>query len=329
MEVRSYNSELAIANLLFKKIFSNIQIERTHRTTKNKKLFPVDCIFEQRSRILKNWENAEKRATYTLPLILINRTGYVRNPERLNGMNNEVKYEITSTNRNENLLTPVPIDISYDVVVMAKYPSDIDQIASNFMVFFNSDIYVTCIHPKYDGIRMNNQVIMSDSISEEHSSEIDGSADDIITTTFQFTFKTYLFGGMTQAKRVPSKILSSYLSTVISSNVISLSPYQITDYCKQHPNAYLSAVEVETVSTEVTALVDNPETSSLVYDDFVPIINQINAGFYPVPQTSSYGEYMDMVDNYELSAQPYYVDRLYWKIDLNSDEEFPNNVKIF
>jgi len=46
---------------------------------------------------------------------------------------------------------------------------------------------------------MNNQIIMSDSISEEHPDELDPSLDDIITTTFQFIFKTYLFGGTEQS----------------------------------------------------------------------------------------------------------------------------------
>lgn len=53
-------------------------------------------------------------------------------------------------------MTPVPVDISYDVTIIAKYPSDIDKIASNFMVFFNSDIYVSCHHPKFPEIKMNN-----------------------------------------------------------------------------------------------------------------------------------------------------------------------------
>jgi hypothetical protein len=149
----------------------------------------------QRSRIFKRWQNAENTATIKLPMIAVNRTGYVRNTERLNNLNNEVKYEITSKNRSYDLLTPIPIDISYDVSIMAKYPSDIDQIASNFMIMFNSDIYVSCMHPKYQDIKLNNQIIMSDTISEEHMDEIDGTTNDFITTTFQFTFKTYLFGG--------------------------------------------------------------------------------------------------------------------------------------
>jgi len=44
---------------------------------------------------------------------------------------------------------------------------------------------------------------MADSIAEEHPGELDPTMDDLITSTFQFTFKTYLFGGMQQAKVVP------------------------------------------------------------------------------------------------------------------------------
>lgn len=71
------------------------------------------------------------------------------------------------------------------------------------MVFFNPDVYVTCEHPKYQGVKLNSQVVMSDSVAEEHPDEIDPSADDVVTATFQFTFKTWLFAGNKQAKLVP------------------------------------------------------------------------------------------------------------------------------
>ena len=101
-----------------------------------------------------------------LPMIVVNRTGYSRSPARVNNLHNEVKFEMTSKYRKYDLLTPVPIDVSYDVSIIAKYPSDIDKIASNFMVFFNNDVYVSCEHPKYEGIMLNNQV---DVISTEVS----------------------------------------------------------------------------------------------------------------------------------------------------------------
>jgi hypothetical protein len=80
----------------------------------------------QKSRIFKNWQNSEKRANMKFPMIVINRTGYVRNGDRLNNMHNEVKYEMTSKYRKYDLLTPIPVDISYDVSIISKYPSDID-----------------------------------------------------------------------------------------------------------------------------------------------------------------------------------------------------------
>lgn len=69
MEVRSYNKELAYADMLFKRPFSNIEIERNGQTRS------VQCIKGSRSRILKNLENPDKRGMYKLPVIIIERTG--------------------------------------------------------------------------------------------------------------------------------------------------------------------------------------------------------------------------------------------------------------
>ena len=140
MEFISWNNELGVANLLFKRFFSDIKIERTNNRGQ-KTLLDVPCVFGQRSRILKTMENPDNKAQYKVPMIVINRTGYSRQPDRLNNLHNEVRYEISEKRRNYQFLTPVPIDISYEVSVVAKYPADIDKIASNFMVFFNSNIY--------------------------------------------------------------------------------------------------------------------------------------------------------------------------------------------
>ena len=216
MEFISYNAELATAQLLFGRVFSNIRIERTGSDGKTAWL-KVPCVFAQRSRILKSLENGDRKAMYKLPLIAINRTGYQRQGDRLNSLHNEVKYEISSAKRLYQFLTPVPIDINYDVSVIAKYQADIDKIASNFMVFFNSNIFVSQEHPKYEGVKLNNEIVMSDNVSEEHPDELDAGTDDVITANFSFTFKTYLFGGRERARRVPKGQLSTVVSTEVSS----------------------------------------------------------------------------------------------------------------
>lgn len=165
-------------------------------------------------------------------------------------------------------------------------------------MFFNSSLFVSCIHPKFDGIKMNNQVIMEDSVTEEHPDELDGSSDDFVTSTFSFTFKTFLFAGMKQAKRVHSQILSTYVSSFISSTAYEFSSDdEVLEYLKTSPHNKLSTAVSAAVTTKVTSYVDNPEVSDLVYDDFTPIVNQIDVGFYPVPLVSSIAEHMKVVDN--------------------------------
>ena len=339
MEIQTYNAELAIANLMFKQQFNNIIIQRSDAKG-NQKSIHVMCVNGQKSRIFKNWQNAEKKSMYKLPLIIISRTGYSRQPNRVNNIHNEVKYEMTSKYRSYDLMTPIPIDISYDVTIVSKYPTDIDQIASNFMIFYNSDIYVSCRHPKYEGIMLNNQIVMSDSVSEENLDEISPDADDLITTTFQFTFKTYLFGGnKTASKKQRISVLSSYDKDIIK----ELDAKSAIQYATENPDAFLSVTEKQHVTEQVEVLSNN--ISGDIYDGLVPTINTFDVRFYPTPHLCSHAEYIDAVDNkyldetYDICAiisddipevigkygtlYPY-VDRMKWIIDSDiQTNDFP------
>ena len=119
MEFQSWNNELAVSNLLFAQCFRNIRIERTEDDGSKKQIL-VQCMLGQRSRILKGLENPDKRGNMRLPMIIINRTGYARNGDRLNNLHNEVRYELGPAYRKYELMTPVPIDISYDVSIVSN-----------------------------------------------------------------------------------------------------------------------------------------------------------------------------------------------------------------
>lgn len=303
MEFISYNAELALANLLFQRVFSNIQIERTDKAGK-KSWLKIPCVNATRSRIVKSIENRDRQSNYKLPMIAFNRTGYTRQGDRLNNLHNEVKYEITSTWRNYQLLTPVPVDISYDLTIFAKYQADIDKIASNFMVFFNNDIYVSQEHPKYAGIKMNNQIVMADSVSEEHPDELDGTQDDFVTSNFQFTFKTYLFGGTQQYKKATAQV-SSFLSTVVSSVVYEFqTDEEVLNFLSIPDHAKLSSLVQKTVEIPVEV---STEVSADMYDDGIPKINKIEFGFYAVPRPEDIVGYMMSVDNELIAKHGHYT----------------------
>ena len=115
MEIHSYNQELAIANLQFIRLFNNIQIQN-----KDGKITNVQCVIGNRSRIFKNLENPNREGEYSLPMIIVQRTGITKNDDRLTNVNNEVKYATRNNVFNYNLYTPVPRDISYSVTVASK-----------------------------------------------------------------------------------------------------------------------------------------------------------------------------------------------------------------
>ena len=299
MEFQSYNEELALASLLFKKLFSNIRIQRTLSTGEKKETL-VQCVLGQRSRIMKALENPERKGIYKLPLISINRTGYSRNGERLNNLNNEVKYELGPKSRFYHLMAPVPIDINYEVTVMSKYQADIDKIASNFMVFFNSDLFVSCEHPKYEGVKMNCQVVMQDSVSEEHPDDLSPETDDFVTAVFQFTFKTFLFAGMEKYKRRQPTILSSQQIVTLSNIVVVLKPSEIDSFQEKYPEREVSALVPQMVTADISVEIPNPDLSSDPDPDEpfepIPSVKRIDFGFYAVPTNEDFSGYMMSVD---------------------------------
>lgn len=319
MQVSSFNSELAYANLLFSRLFSNIKLERQGKNGKTES-YIVDCAFGDRSRVLKGDQNSVRTGTLKLPAISICRTGITRQPGRLANLHNEVKHQMTSKYRSYDLYTPVPLDLTFDVSFMTKYPQDRDKLMSNFLIFFNSDVFVTCEHPKYKGLKFNNQIIMQDTINEEQDSvEIDGSTANVFITTFQFLYKTCIFGGNKQAKRTETK-----LSTVLSTYVHEFqNDDEILDYLKKNPHNKLSTTIEEEVETQVQV----PSLSG-EYSDFVPQINHIDVGFYGVPRQEDITEYMNYVDETFATPEQYdpFVDRLVWQIDHTSESEFPDNV---
>lgn len=193
MEIRSFNQELQFADILFSRLFKNITIEKTIKGVR--KSYLVKCERGNASRIYKNLMNPSKRGMYSYPLIVYSRTGISRDPERVSNLHNELLKSSSSKMIDFNLLAPNPINIDYSVSIISNFASDNDLIMGNFIPFFNSDLFVTCKHPKFAGLTYNSQVIMSDSITEEHPDELANDAEDITITTFNFTFKTYIFGG--------------------------------------------------------------------------------------------------------------------------------------
>lgn len=194
MDFRSFNNELSLAQIQFMSIFSGIVISRDVKNGKSKDII-VPCVAGQRSRIIKNLENPDMAVKQPLPIIVIERGGFSRDTERVANLHLEQKLSPRADMLDLNLISPNPINISYTVSVLTKYPGDMDKIISNFLPFFNGDVYVKMPHPKIKDSTLKCQVLWGGTVNQEWQSELGNYIDDIQVMSMEFTFKTYLFGG--------------------------------------------------------------------------------------------------------------------------------------
>ena len=124
MQIRNYNSELKIANIMFASLFHNFRITRSQDAeNKTVETFDVPVVIADRTRIFKNLEGSGMR----LPMITIQRTGLSIATGRITNLHNEIKNQEMEGRINYNLYTPCPVDLQFKVVLASRWLSDIDM----------------------------------------------------------------------------------------------------------------------------------------------------------------------------------------------------------
>lgn len=188
MKTYSYNKELLLATAQMKMIFDNITIKRDNCD------IIVPCVFGQRSRILKFLQNPEG-STFKLPMSTITRGEISYDSSRSSNIHSNVLKQSDYSIYDPNSIQPVPINITYKVTFITKYPNDMEMLLSNFIPFFHKDIFVTSPHPKLKNRAINHQIIWSGSIDTAWPDELTNTENDIQICNTSFTYKTEIFGG--------------------------------------------------------------------------------------------------------------------------------------
>lgn len=193
MRFRSYHKEFRKATAQLLDVFDNIIIGRYDNRGTEVERIAVPCVYAGRSRILKSLENRDK--TVKLPIMSISMSGVSRDAQRAMSLHDGLTYQNSSTyNYLKN--TPVPINITYQMDIYTRYQDDMDQIISNFGVFFNPDIYVVIPDPVNTGKNLKCQIVWDGNIPIQFPEEISKNEPERITAATTFTFKTWLFPGL-------------------------------------------------------------------------------------------------------------------------------------
>ena len=224
----SYNHELKTAQAEIIRLFSNITI-----VTKEKGQLMIPCLFGQTSRILKSIMNPQA-AAQVYPLITIERGNIQIDMQRNSELQHDISIMTSSHSYNPNTKPPTPIIMDFTISCFSKYPEELDMIVTNFIPFFNKDVFVVTPHPKLENRVLKHQIIWTGDVTFDWKTVLQNTEQDIQIATFKLQYKTEIFGGL-------DKITDLNGGDIYTIN-LGLNPSNgeiYTDFDPEHPDGNL------------------------------------------------------------------------------------------
>lgn len=113
-------------------------------------------VFAPKERVM--YDIVNRAQNITLPVVAVDVTNIQRDPSRVFNKQDSFHHNTTQNNTPGSITqyrTPVPVQISVSLSILAGYQLDLEQIASNFMAYFNPYVILatkvpTDLGPEYD-----------------------------------------------------------------------------------------------------------------------------------------------------------------------------------
>ena len=207
MRYVSYNNELQITAAQIMNVFNNIVIKRD-----NKKIL-VPCVYGPKSRMLKDIDNPSK--VTNPPLICFSPTMISRDTTRVASVNRNLEFQV-GDKYDPIFMQPIPLNIEYQVSILVKYESDLDQIMCNFVPFFNPSIYIVFPNPKKPTVNIKAKLLWSGDFAVDYQEDISKEQNVRATGDSTFTLQTWIFPGTEEYPKLPTIKTVNFIGNLYS-----------------------------------------------------------------------------------------------------------------
>ena len=215
-----YHETMRKVVVAFGTIFNNINIVRTNSSGATVQSMKVPLAYGPKQKFLTRLRedpNLNKKVALTLPRIGFEISGISYDPSRK--LNSVQKIKKTNDSTDGKTLSsqfmPVPYNMDFELVVMAKQSDDALQIVEQILPFFQPDYTITLNDNSSMGTTRDVPIILS---NVTYADEYEGSFEDrrVITYTLSFTAKFYLYGPVTDQKVIKSVQVDQYTDMPIN-----------------------------------------------------------------------------------------------------------------
>jgi len=209
-----YHETMRKVVVAFGTIFNNINIVRTNSSGEIIQSMKVPLAYGPKQKFLTRLRedpNLNKKVALTLPRIGFEISGISYDASRK--LNSIQKFKKTNNSEDGKTLSsqymPVPYNMYFELVVMAKQSDDALQIVEQILPFFQPDYTITLNDNSAMGTTRDVPIILS---NVTYTDEYEGSFEDrrVLTYSLSFTAKFYLYGPVTDQKVIKQVQVDQY-----------------------------------------------------------------------------------------------------------------------
>ena len=209
-----YHETMRKVVVAFGTIFNNINIVRTNSSGVVTQSMKVPLAYGPKQKFLtrlKEDPNLNKKVALTLPRMGFEISGISYDSSRkLNSIQKIKKTNSSSEGKTmSSQYMPVPYNMDFDMVVMAKSSDDALQIVEQILPFFQPDYTITLNDNTAMGTTRDVPIILS-SVAYEDTYDGDFNDRRVLTYTLSFTAKFYLYGPVTDQKVIKQVQVDQY-----------------------------------------------------------------------------------------------------------------------
>ena len=209
-----YHETMRKVVVAFGTIFNNINIVRKNNSGAVTQSMKVPLAYGPKQKFLTRLRedpNLSKKVALTLPRIGFEISGISYDPSRK--LNSVQKFKKTNDSDSGKTMSsqfmPVPYNMDFELVVMAKQSDDALQIVEQILPFFQPDYTITLNDNTSMGTTRDVPIILN---NVTYADEYEGSFEDrrVLTYTLTFTAKFYLYGPVTDQKVIKQVQVDQY-----------------------------------------------------------------------------------------------------------------------
>ncbi len=209
-----YHETMRKVVVAFGTMFNNINIVRTNSSGAVTQSMKVPLAYGPKQKFLTRLRedpNLDKKVSLTLPRISFEISGITYDANRK--LNSIQKLKKTNSSTDGKTLSaqfmPVPYNMDFEMVIMAKNSDDALQIVEQILPFFQPDYTITLNDNTLMGTTRDVPIILG---GVQYEDSYDGAFTErrVLTYTLSFTSKFYLYGPVTDQKVIKRVQVDQY-----------------------------------------------------------------------------------------------------------------------